>query len=111
MVRIILEMAVTEIGVSRGWFSEGEKLRKKIRKVILQLDPDAANSVKRDKQLDMAWIKTQTDAGDGLAIDEMNAYVHNFMADPTPASVRGLTSIFRPLLQRLDDYAGENPAT
>ncbi len=110
MVRIILEMTVTEIGVSRGWFTEGEKLRKKIRKAILQLDPDAANSMKRDKALDLAWIKTQTDAGDGLAIDEMNAYVHNFMADPTPASVRGLTGIFRPLLQHLDDYAGENPA-
>jgi len=109
MVRIVLEMTVTEIGVSRGWFTEGEKLRKKIRKAILQLDPDAANSMKRDKALDLAWIKTQTDAGDGLAVDEMNAYVHNFMADPTPASVRGLTSIFRPLLQRLDHYAGENP--
>lgn len=110
MVRVILEMAMTDVGLARGWFTEGEKLRRKFRKCLLTLDPDAENSQKRDKALDMAWIKTQSGDGDGLAVDEMNAYVHNFMAVPTPESVRALTKTFRPLLQRLDDYAGTNPA-
>ncbi|WAC70566.1 ParB/Srx family N-terminal domain-containing protein [Microbacterium sp. SL75] len=110
MVRVILEMAMTDIGTSRGWFTEGAKLRSKFRKSLLALDPDAENSQKRDKALDMAWIKTQSGDGDGLAVDEMNAYVHNFMAVPTPDAVRALTTTFRPLLQRLDDFAGANPA-
>ncbi|MDF2047958.1 hypothetical protein P2P98_17490 [Microbacterium sp. Kw_RZR3] len=110
MVRVILEMAMTDIGASRGWFTEGAKLRTKFRKSLLVLDPDAENSQKRDKALDMAWIKTQSGDGDGLAVDEMNAYVHNFMAVPTPDAVRALTTTFRPLLQRLDDFAGANPA-
>lgn len=110
MVRVILEMAMTDIGASRGWFTEGAKLRTKFRKSLLALDPDVENSQKRDKALDMAWIKTQSGDGDGLAVDEMNAYVHNFMAVPTPDAVRALTATFRPLLQRLDDFAGANPA-
>lgn len=110
MVRVILEMAMTDVGVARGWFTEGEKLRKKFRKCLLALDPDAENSQKRDKALDMAWIKTQSGDGDGLAVDEMNAYVHNFMAVPTPEAVRALTKTFRPMLQRLDEFAGTNPA-
>ncbi|MGP6204782.1 ParB/Srx family N-terminal domain-containing protein [Microbacterium sp. F2] len=109
MVRVILEMAMTDIGASRGWFAENAKLRTKFRKSLLALDPDAENSQKRDKALDMSWIKTQSGDGDGLAVDEMNAYVHNFMAVPTPDAVRALTTTFRPLLQRLDDFAGANP--
>lgn len=110
MVRVILEMAMTDVGVARGWFAEGTKLRSKFRKCLLAIDPNAESSLKRDKALDMAWIKTQSGDGDGLAVDEMNAYVHNFMAVPTPDAVRALTKTFRPLLQRLDDYAGTNPA-
>lgn len=109
MVRVILEMAMTDVGAARGWFSEGAKLRTKFRKSLLALDPHAENSQRRDKALDMAWIKTQSGDGDGLAVDEMNAYVHNFMAVPTPDAVRALTRTFRPLLQRLDDFAGANP--
>jgi hypothetical protein len=109
MVRLVLELARTDGGVRRGWFVENAKLRTKFRKCLLALDPQAEKTMSRDKSLEMAWIKTQSGDGDGLAVDEMNAYIHNFMADPTPASVRGLTSIFRPFLQRLDDYAGENP--
>lgn len=108
MVRIILEMATTDIGVRFSWFKEGASLRDKFKKALKALDPDIEHSLKRDKALAMAWIKSQTGDGDGLAVDEMNAYVHNFMASPTAESVRALTAIFRPMLQRLDDYAGEN---
>jgi hypothetical protein len=112
MVRVILELVVTEIGVPRGWFKEGETLRKKVRKALLMVDPNCDNSKLRSKDLEMAWILSQadTEAG-GLGIDEMNAYVHNFLAEPTADRVRGLSRAFRPLLTKLDALVGAEGET
>ncbi|MFM9877847.1 MAG: hypothetical protein ACKVOG_08370 [Rhodoglobus sp.] len=112
MLRVILEMAVTEVGVERGWFEDGAKLRSKFKIALKKLDPNIEHTVDRDRALAMAWINSQADAsGSGLGVDQMNAYVHSYLADPGPANVRALSSAFKPFLQRLDDYAGENPVT
>jgi hypothetical protein len=105
MVRIVIELVVSEVGVGNGWFAENESLRKKIRKALLQLDPDIENASKRNKDLEMAWVRSQASGGDGLAIDEMNAYVHNFAADPSAERVRALSNTFRLMLTLLDGAA------
>jgi hypothetical protein len=111
LVRVILEMMLTEVGVKHGWFTENANLRQKFRKALKELDPEIEHTLKRDKSLALAWTSTQQDGGHGLSVDEMNAYVHNFLASPSPESVQALTSNFRALLIRLDERAGEPAAS
>lgn len=107
MVRVILELVVTEVGENQGWTKEKKTLSQKIRACLLGLDPDCENPTKRDKQLEMAWVTTQKSGGDGLGVEELNAYVHNFMADPTPEGVRSLTRDFKYFITELDKHLGE----
>jgi hypothetical protein len=109
MVRVVLELALTEVGVSRGWFTEKEKLRKKITTAIKKLDPDCENASKRDKSLEMAWIKSSPGTSEGVAVDEMNAYVHNFMASPSIESVQTLSGWYGPLLTKLNAFEKDTP--
>ena len=107
MVRVVVELCVTEVGVERGWFAEDLTFRKKLRKVLLKLDPNIENSAKREKSLEMAWVRSQSSDGDGLAVDEMNAYVHNYAAHPDGDRVRALCEAFKPMLVRLDQLLQE----
>lgn len=105
MLRVVIECAVSYAVDTHSWASESDNLRKKIRRVLLQLDPDCENPSKRDKQLDAAWTRSQD--ADGLATQSMNAFVHNFVASPAPSEVRALSEAFRPMLERLDERLGE----
>jgi len=108
MVRVIVELVATEVGVARNLFADSLQLRKKLRKVLLEVDPNCANPATRDKELEMAWILSQSDTEQGgLGVDEMNAYVHNFLADPSADRVRALSKAFLPLLKKLDELAGQ----
>jgi hypothetical protein len=109
MLRVLIELVVTEVGATKGWFSDAEKLRKKIRTCLIKLDPDCALAAKRDKTLEAAWNGSQQDTGGGIAVDQMNSFIHNFMAHPSAADLRVLSLNFRPLLERLDAYLAVKP--
>ena len=102
LIRVIVELVVTEAiqcGAVTGAV-EGDKLKKKVRQALLAVDPDCANPTKRDKSLEMAWTRTQD--GDALAVQSLNAFVHNVHGQAAPTEVRSLSLTFRPLLEQLD---------
>lgn len=110
MLRVVIEMAVTEVGVPKKWFQDGEKFARKMRKALLTLDPDIEVPLRRDKSLDAAWTSSQsTTGGSGIAVEQMNAYVHNFMASPAASDLRAHSLNFRAFLERLDAYLATNP--
>lgn len=111
MVRVILELVLTEVGVKHEWFKESESLRRKITKAIKVLDPECESPMKRDKSLELAWIRSNSGNGEGLAVDEMNSYVHNVMAHPTPEAIQSLSGVYGPLLQRLNDFNKATPSS
>lgn len=102
LVRIIVELVVTEAiecgAITR--VAEGDKLKKKVRRALLSVDPECDNPAKRDKTLEMAWTRTQD--GDALAVQSLNAFVHNVHGQAAPTEVRALSLTFRPLLEKLD---------
>jgi hypothetical protein len=101
LVRVIVELAVTDAAAQQGWdATERDTLKRKIGAAILALDPDARDPSRRDKTLEPAWVRTQGESG--LLVQTMHSYVHNIMANPTAAEVRELSRTFRPLLERLD---------
>ncbi|MEP7763671.1 hypothetical protein [Sanguibacter sp. 25GB23B1] len=105
LIRILLELVVSdgiEIGVVNS--TEGAKLSKKLRAALLAIDPQCYDPINRDKQLEMAWTRTQEN--DGMAIQTLHAFVHNLYGDPTASEVRSLSATFRPVLQGVDALIG-----
>jgi hypothetical protein len=106
LVRVVVELAVTDAVVRRQWGAEGDKLKWKIGKVLSLLDPHIRDPNRRDKELEPAWVRTQDD---GMMVQTMHAFVHNISVSATPAEVRELSRTFRPMLERLDAYLAANP--
>ena len=106
MTRVIIELAVTDAGQKLGLsMKESDPLRKKIGCALQALDPDIRDPKKRDKGLEMAWIRSQDE--NALIVQAMNAFVHNILAQPTSSEVRELSKTFRPLLEQLDERLQE----
>lgn len=112
ILRVLLELVVTEAGQRlRDPIGEDETLRKKIRGVILFLDPQRGSNrltkdyKARDRTLDAPWLKSQ-DPDTGIAIESMNAWVHSIMVEPSAREVRQYSRAFRALLERLDKFLG-----
>lgn len=103
MLRVIVELCATEaIQALSLNANEGDKLHKKLRAVLLHLDPDI-ESARCDKTLEPAWINSQRGSGDGLGVVLMNAFVHSITQPAAPSEVRTLSGIYKPVLQRLND--------
>lgn len=108
LVRVLLELTVTE-AIARGVVTgatENDSLKKKVRQALLALDPECHNSFKRDKSLEMAWTRTQD--GDALAVQSLNAFVHNIHGNAAPTEVRVLSLTFRPVLEGLNELIGSS---
>jgi len=105
LVRIMVELVCTEAiakNVVPG--AESDHLKAKIAHALIALDPEIANPPKRDKSLEMAWTSSQDP--NGMAVQSLNAYIHNPYGSPTASDVRALSSHFRPLLERLNILVG-----
>jgi hypothetical protein len=110
MLRVVIELAVTEIGTQRSWLKESDTFAAKVRKVLLNLDPNCENPRKRNKALAAAWTSSQNPTGgSGIGVDQMNSYVHNVMGHPIAADVRKHSENFRPLLEQMNTYQTTHP--
>ncbi len=104
LIRILVELVITE-GIEKGVIkncNEGTRLKQKIRHALLALDPNCEHTGKRQKELEMAWIRTQDSSTNGIAVQSMNAFVHSIYGDPTVEDVRILSDTFRPVLEGID---------
>jgi hypothetical protein len=105
LVRVIVELVCTEVikkGVVPG--DEHNKLKDKIGKCLMELDPGIKNPSSRDKELEPAWLNSQ--GSNDIWVQSLHACVHNPQGSPTEGDVRLLSSNFRPLLERLDALVG-----
>lgn len=108
MLRVILELVLTEAGGRYGWHLESDKLHQKVTKTIKELDPDCDSSSKCNKKLQPAYVAGNVGRG-GVAIVDLNQAVHNFDKIASPADVRARSADFGPLLVAVDQYFGQNP--
>ena len=108
MLRVILELVLTEAGGRYGWHLESDKLHQRVTKTIKELDPDCDSSSKCNKKLQPAYVAGNVGRG-GVAIVDLNQAVHNFDKIASPADVRARSADFGPLLVAVDQYFGQNP--
>lgn len=110
MLRVILELVLSEAGDKYGWYAESDRLHQKVVKVIKQLDPNCDQATKCDKKLQPAYAAGNVGKG-GVAIVDLNQAVHNFAKVASTSDVRARSADFGPLLVAVDAYFGQNPVT
>lgn len=108
MLRVVLELVLSEAGERYGWCSDGDKLHQKVVKTVKKLDPNCDNSSKCDKKLQPAYLAANVGKG-GVAIVDLNQAVHNFTKVASTSDVRARSADFGPLLVSVDAHFGQNP--
>lgn len=109
MLRVLLELAVSEAGVSRGWFKDAAGLAAKVAKSVKVLDPDYLSVSKRRPDLHDAYTGSEPSLGGGVVILDLHASIHGIDKLGSPLEVRSNSARFAPLVQAIDDYLGEHP--
>lgn len=107
MLRVVLELVLTEAGERMGWFGEGEKLPMKVVKSVRKLDPDY-QSPRANPALKNAYTASAKEQG-GVGIIDLNSAVHAFNKVASTSDVRARSADFAPLLVAIDELLGENP--
>lgn len=109
MLRVVLELVISEAGSRYGWFEESEKLVEKVRKTILKLDPKVASKA-GDGELFRAFIACDKSRG-SYTLTDLNGGVHWVEKLASPHDVRAHSALFGPVIAAVDRYLGQNPAT
>lgn len=110
MLRVVLELVLSEAGERYGWCSESDKLHQKVVKTIKKLDPHCESASKCDKKLQPAYVAGNVGKG-GVAIVDLNQAVHNFEKVASTSDVRARSADFGPLLVAVDAHFGQNPVS
>lgn len=103
ILRVLLELAITERGMQGGWVNDSLSLSDKVKKAVLHIDPDHAGKrpQAREKDLEPIWNEAQNPQG--WAISTLNSFIHNYAAHPNVDTILSLSEMFTPLINRLDD--------
>jgi hypothetical protein len=99
MIRVILDLAVTDAAAKFGWTRENNEFKDRVRAVIKKIDPQ-----RQDPELLAVWAGIE---GQGiLAPKTMHGYLHEPSFKPTTTEVRRISANYTPFLKRLDEFVG-----
>lgn len=97
LLRVVVELAVTEVHLKKGWsMSPSTKLRELVKKCVKELDPS---------EKDPRYQSVRAGLNDGtsmFAVATIHAFLHNSHYKPTPSEVRSTSSNYAPFLAALD---------
>jgi hypothetical protein len=97
LLRVVVELAVTEVHVKKGWpIGPHDKLKDLVRKCVNELDPT---------QKDPRYQPVRAGLADGtsvFAVATIHAYLHNPNYHPTPSELRSTSANYGPFLAALD---------
>jgi hypothetical protein len=106
MIRVIVELtvdnAIEELNIRT---KSSDNLRERLKRVIRHLEPGIDDKKNCDQALLVVW-RNVASPEIGLAIDVLNAYVHNIEHSVLDQNVRNLSAMFAPFVQRVDQAIG-----
>lgn len=105
LLRVIVELAATELVQVANLRLAKQTLKEMIRASLLRLDPQCHDEKARNKDLHLAWVRSQDDGA--LSIRTMQDYVHHLSADALVSDVRNLSKTYRPMLELIDAELGK----
>lgn len=101
MIRAVIDITVTEAAEKQGWRRRQDKLRDRIRVALSHIDPE-----NNDRELDEARRMSQNDGA--LSVKNLHAFMHQWAVEPMIIDVTRLSSVYTPMLVKIDTYLGEN---
>ncbi|MEU3282268.1 hypothetical protein [Streptomyces antibioticus] len=97
MVRIVVDVVVTDAAAQLGWKRGQGDLKGRIGAALHQVDPTQDNPSLSD-----AWRFSQKDEG-ALVLKTLHQFVHSWQANPLTSEVRKLSLAYGPLLTLVDE--------
>lgn len=97
MVRIVVDIVVTDVAEQLGWKRNQGDLKSRIGAVLNQVDP-----AKDDPSLSDAWRFSQKEEG-ALVLKTLHSFVHSWQSNPLTSEVRKLSMAYSPLLIKADE--------
>ncbi|WP_143661195.1 hypothetical protein [Streptomyces sp. ms115] len=101
MIRAVIDITVSEAAERQGWRRRQDKLRDRIRVALSHIDPE-----NQDRDLDEARRMSQNDGA--LSVKNLHAFMHQWAVEPMIIDVTRLSSVYTPMLVKIDAYLGEN---
>jgi hypothetical protein len=96
LLRVVVELAVTEVHVKKGWPYQNVKLKDLVKKCVKELDPT-------EKDIKYQPVRAGLNDGSSMfAVATIHAYLHNPHYNPTPSEVRSTSSNYAAFLAGLD---------
>ncbi|MET7777885.1 hypothetical protein ABZU94_28815 [Streptomyces mirabilis] len=102
MVRIVVDIVVTDVAEQLGWKRNQGDLKSRIGAVLNQADP-----AKDDPALSDAWRFSQKEEG-ALVLKTLHSFVHSWQSNPLTSEVRKLSRAYGPLLAKADELIAKN---
>lgn len=96
LVRVVLDVAVTQVYAEKGWKIGNAELKTRVKKCLREIDP-----TDKDPQYEPVR-KGLADGTSVLAVATMHGYVHNPHHHPTGTELRSIAANYAPFLQALD---------
>lgn len=96
LLRVVIELAVTEVHVQKGWPYANVKFKELVKKCLKALDPG---------EKDPKYQSVRAGLNDGtsmFAVATIHAYLHNQYYNPTPSEIRSTSSNYAAFLAGLD---------
>ena len=94
LIRVVIELAVTEVHVRKSW--QTKELRLMVKKCVHTLDPTDKNA---KYQAVRAGLNDGTSV---LAVSTIHAFLHNPHFHPSPTELRTIASNYAGFLAELD---------
>ncbi|MGW6605262.1 hypothetical protein [Streptomyces sp. NPDC055036] len=101
MVRIMVDIVVTDVAEQLGWKRNQGDLKSRIGAVLHQIDPS-----KDDLSLTDAWRFSQKEEG-ALVLKTLHSFVHTWQSNPLTSEVRKLSQAYGTLLIKADKLLEE----
>lgn len=99
LLRVITELAVTEVHEKKFGPVKNKELRNVIKKMLHEVDPS-------DKDSKYAGVRAGLSDGTSvMAVSTMHAFVHNPHYSPTATEIRTIAANYQPFLEALDGMA------
>lgn len=96
LLRVVIELAVTEVHERKNWPTTNVKLKELVKKCLRALDPT---------EKDPKYQSVRAGLNDGssmFAVATIHAYLHNQYYNPTPSEIRSTSSNYAAFLAGLD---------
>ncbi len=102
LCRVVVDLACTDFLARHDKTVNEDKVWKRVTTALRVIDPQVANAERcRSRELHEAW-KASDKGSQGLAVQQMNDFVHSILARNAPSEVRRLNVLFTPVLVAME---------